>query len=266
MHCSRSCRVLLAGALGFAALACWGEPEIPGDTPTGLLTVFGKSVDGGYVVQPEGVFVLAPNRPAADSRWAPDSCAAGAYEPQVIGSVPDLNAGDSILVTFGAVTAVMRPVNRFGFNQYVLAHDTMSYTPGTTVRFVIPGASGDFPAATVSSVMPLALTSISPIPAQPATTEPLVVTWQPAGDGSTTFELLLLYSLEGATDFNQQVICSWRDDGAGAIPGELLQGWALSEFQRRIEATRYRTERQLIGDHVLFLLATFDTVPRVAVP
>lgn len=266
MNRSWWCRALLPGALVSAAVACWEEPEIPADTPTGLLTVFGKSVDGGYVVQPEGVFVRTPNPPTADSRLAPDSCAAGEYEPQVIGAVPDLNAGDSILVTFGDVTAVMRPVNRFGFNQYVLAHDTVSYTPGTTVRFVIPGASGGFPAATISSVMPLPVTGISPIPAQPATTEPLVVTWEPAGDGSTTFELLLLYSLEGTTEFNQQVVCWWRDDGEGAIPGQLLQGWALSEFQRRIEVTRYRTERQVIGENVLYLLATFDTVPPAATP
>jgi hypothetical protein len=259
----RSGGAWLAGALGFAAAACWQEPQIPADTPAGLLTVFGTSVDGRHVARPEGVFVLTPNPPTADSRWAPDSCVAGEYRPQVFGSVSDLAAGDSILVTLGDATAVLRPVNRFGFQQYVLAHDTVSYTPGTAVRFVIPGASGGFPPATISSVMPLAVTSISPIPARPATTEPLVVTWDPAGDGSTTFELLLLYTLEGATDFNQQVVCWWRDDGQASIPGELLQGWALSEFQRRIEVTRFRTERQVIGENVLFLLATFDTIPPV---
>lgn len=260
---SRCGLLVCAGAI--AVVACGDPVDVLPWTPTGLVTVYGTSASGQYVARPEGVFLLAPNAPTNDSRLPPDSCSAGGWAPLTIGQVDDLDAGDSIVVTFGGVPAVLRPVNRYGFNQYVLAHDTVSYTPGAAVGVTIPGAAGGFPAATISSVMPPAITSVTAVPAQPPTDEPFTVTWTPAGGAEYTFELLLLYSLEGI-DYDSQVVCSWVDDGEAQIPGELLLSWAQTEFERRIEVTRYRTARQEIGDHVLFLLVTYDTLPAVPLP
>jgi len=256
---------LLVGSVALAVFACQGQVDVAPWTPTGAVTVYGSSAGGGYVARPEGAFLLAPNPPTTDSRSPPDSCVAGGWAPLTIGAVDDLDAGDSIVVTFDGVPAVLRPVDRYGFNQYVLARDTVSYVPGAAVSITIPGAVGGFPAATISSVMPPAITSVTAVPAQPSTTEPFTVTWGPAGGAEYTFEVLLLYSLEGI-DFDSQVVCSWVDDGEGVIPGELLQSWADTEFQRRVEVTRYRTERQEIGEHVLFLLTTYDTLPPIPSP
>lgn len=260
---SRRGLLVCSGAL--MVFACHEQFDVAPLTPTGLVTVYGTSAAGGYVARPEGVFFPVPNPPTTDSRSPPDVCSAGVWAPQTIGPVDDLNAGDSIVVTLAGVPAVLRPVNRYGFNQYVLARDTVSYTPGAAVSVAIPGAAGGFPAATISSVMPPAVTRVTAVPAQPPTTEPFTVTWEPAGGGDYTFELLLLYSLEGI-DYDSQIVCSWVDDGQAAIPVDLLQGWAQSEFQRRIEVTRFRTARQLIGDNILYLLVTYDTLPPVPLP
>lgn len=253
----------LAGA--GAVVACDGQFDVQPWTPTGVVTVFGASAGGRYVARPEGVFLLAPTPPTSDSRAPSDSCVVAPWAPQTTGPVENLDAGDSIVVTFDGVPAVLRPVNRYGFIQYVLAHDTAGYTPGTAVSVTIPGATDGFPAATIASVMPPAIASVTPVPAQPPTTEPFTVTWAPAGGATYTFELLLLYSIEGI-DYDSQIVCSWVDDGQATIPGELLQAWVQTEFQRRVEVTRYRTERQQIGDHILFLLVTFDTLPPAPLP
>jgi hypothetical protein len=73
----------------------------------------------------------------------------------------------------------------------------------------------------------------------------------------------MLYASPGALDYDTQVVCEWRDDGSGTIRPEFLTGWAVSEL-RRVEVTRYRTRLEMIGDALLFLLTTFDTVPPIA--
>jgi hypothetical protein len=104
--------------------------------------------------------------------------------------------------------------------------------------------------------------ALSPIPASPPTDQPLAVSWTPVGDAGSRFEISLQYALEGSAQPDQHILCAWRDDGAGEVRGELLTGWANSDL-RRIAVTRYRTERLEIGERVLFLLATFDSVPPV---
>jgi hypothetical protein len=93
----------------------------------------------------------------------------------------------------------------------------------------------------------------------PSATDPLTLQWEPVGDDSSRFEVLLLYATAGSLNFNEQVVCDWRDDGSGTIRPELLSSWRESEF-KRAEVTRYRTQREMIDDAVLFLLTTFDTL------
>lgn len=76
-------------------------------------------------------------------------------------------------------------------------------------------------------------------------------------------ELWLQYATEGSGQLNEQILCEWRDDGGGVIRAERLTGWVGSGL-RRIEVARYRTRTEFLGASVLFLLATFDSVPPVA--
>jgi len=175
-----------------------------------------------------------------------------------------VNAGDSILFdAAGSATIVLRPINQFGVIVYAAEPSEVGFSPGTEVSFTVPGAPGGFPESEITSLTPSAITSLSPIPSRPSLEQPLTVSWEPAGDDSSRFEVLLIYAAQGSSTYDQQVVCEWRDDGAGVIRSELLGGWALSEDQR-IEITRYRTQRQDLGGAFLLLLATFDTLPPIA--
>ncbi|MGH2348681.1 MAG: hypothetical protein ACRDFT_04345 [bacterium] len=256
-------RVVL-GVLSVAAAGC-GETTFSIPTvPTGVLTLFGRSVDGSYVARPEGLFAQASRAPAADSRSTVDTCQLGDYVPQSTNiSIVQMEAGDSIVFSAGPDTAVLRPVRRFGITVYVAEPPDVAVVPGTEVSFTVSGAAGGFPAMAISSLTPAALTAITPISSRPPLDQPLPVAWEPVGDDSSRIEVLLIYATQGAIAFDEQVVCDWRDDGAGVIRPELLGGWVGSELQR-IEVSRYRTQRREMGDTVLFLLATFDTVPPVA--
>jgi hypothetical protein len=252
--------MLLGGALG-AGVACSEPTFSTPPAPTGLLSVSTRSADGAYVARPEATFVYSAAAPPGDSRSTLDTCQLADYDPR-LRTPEQLDAGDSIVFTAAADTAILRPDNRFGFIVYAADPEERPFVPGTAVSFRIPGAAGGFPAAEIASLTPPALSTLTPIPGLPQPTQPLTLTWEPVGDDSSRFEVILLYAEPGSLDYNKQLVCDWRDDGGGTIRAELLSGWATSEVQRA-EVTRYRTQSQQIGEAVLYLLTTFDTVPPV---
>lgn len=261
MRASRLAHPLAAALI--VNLACQDSTVPSNAVPTGVLTLFTRSADGNYVARPEGLFALASGPPTADSRSPVDTCVVGDYVPQSTNiSIAQVDAGDSLVFTVGAATTLLRPIQRFGITVYAAQPAEVGFEPGAEVSFTVPGAPGGFPGMTISSLTAAALTSLTSISSRPPTDQPLEVTWSPAGDDSSKIELLLIYARQGTTAFNEQVVCQWLDDGVGAIQPPLLSAWSLSDIQR-IEVSRYRTQRQEVGDTVLFLLATFDTVPPV---
>lgn len=251
----------LAAAPAMTA-GCSDSIELPESIPTGILTVEARSEGGVYVLTPEGVFLESTGILTADSRSTVDTCQVG--DLPTGGTVPNLDhldAGDSIAFDLEGVTRYMKPVEQFGIITYVLNDPDVEFVPGDAFSFDLEGGPG-FPAATIGSALPPILTTLTPIPASPPTDQPLVVSWTPVGDAGSRFEISLQYALEGSVQLDQHILCAWRDDGAGEVRGELLTGWANSDM-RRIAVTRFRTERLDIGERVLFLLATFDSVPAV---
>jgi hypothetical protein len=251
----------LAAALA-AAAGCSDSFELPQSIPTGILTVVARSEGGQYVLTPEGVFLESTGMLTADSRSTVDTCQVG--DLPTGGTAPNLDhldAGDSIAFDLEGVTRYMKPVEQFGIITYVLSDPDVEFAPGDAFSFDLEGGPG-FPAATIGSALAPVLTTLTPIPASPPTDQPLVVSWTPVGDAGSRLEISLQYALEGSVQPDEHILCAWRDDGAGEIRGELLTGWAASGL-RRIAVTRYRTERLEIGERVLFLLVTFDSVPPV---
>jgi hypothetical protein len=259
--------VLPVAAAVTVIAACGNILEELPRTQTGVVNVFVRSVAGQYVARPEAVFVFSTDGPTAESRATEDTCRIG--EVVTARTLPSglqfLDAGDSIALDVEGTTVYLRPVTALGYTSYVLATADLSITPGASVTFTIPGATDGFPPATISSLTPPALESLSPIPAAPPLDQPLAVTWTPAGDDSSRFEIALQYVVEGATLPNRQILCEWRDDGSSAVPPGLLGEWVATDV-RRVEVTRYRTRRETVGEAVLLLLATFDSVPPVNTP
>ncbi len=254
---------LLAG-VAIAAMACSDLDVSQDGQPGGILAVYARSVNGQYVARPQAQFAFIAAPPTADSRSSLDTCVAGTYDPRF--TIPEqMPAGDSVVFVAGSETHVLRPDDQFGAIVYASDPEEIPFGPGTKVTFTVPGVAGGFPAAALSSLTPAAITSLSPILAEPPLTEPLTVTWEPVGDDSSRFEVLLLYAVQGSQIINRAVACDWRDDGSGTIPAGVLGGWATSE-DRQLEVSRYRTARRMIGDTLLYFIGTFDTLPPIVYP
>lgn len=255
-------RWVLLLALGVAGCSGLEEPDA---VPVGILHVFAQAGDAGqFVGWPEATFLKALRPELPDSRDSSDICQLADLISIPVGRVENLDAGDSIRFTTDEATVYLYPeLDLAGNEHYVPEVAFVSLTPGAVVTFQIPGAGG-FPAAAFTALTAPALTQLSPIPRSTSVSDSVVVTWAPAGDDSTRFEISLQFATEGSTVVNRQVLCQWRDDGRGVIAGTLLTEWATTTV-RRIEVSRFRTVQQdLASGAVLYFLATYDTVPEPA--
>ncbi len=249
---ARSWAVLAA----LAAAAC-SKLQEPPSLPTAILHVYAQP---GGVGQLEAVFVGAPPAQFPDSRSPGGACQLADLANLPVGTVSNVDAGDSVAFISDSGTAYLYPTfDPLGNESYVPATSLVRLTPGTAVSFVIPGAAGGFPATSFTAITAAEITQLTFLPGS----DSMVVTWGPAGDDSSSFEVALQYGTEDATTANRQVLCQWRDGGKGVIPGGLLAEWTTAVV-RRIAVSRYRTFREdLAGGEVLFFLATYDLTPDV---
>jgi hypothetical protein len=241
-----------------AALGC-SQLEEPQRIPTAILHLYART---GQVGRPEALFLTAPPTEFPDSRLPTGGCQLTDLANLPVGTLSNLDAGDSVAFSSDLGTAYLYPkLDLAGNESYVPATALVGLTPGAAVTFAIPGATDGFPATTFSALTAPAITDLSTIPKTVSVSDSVIVTWAPAGDDSSAFEVALKYATEDAFVVNRQVLCQWRDAGRGVVPGYLLSEWPTANI-RRIEVSRYRTFRQdLVGGGVLFFLATFDTLP-----
>ncbi len=244
-------------AVGITACAGLEEPE---KFPTAVLRVFAQAGDAGqYGATVEATFLNTARAQYPDSRDVSDLCQLAGLVNLPVTSLENLDAGDSVAFTTDAGTVYLYPRTDLAGNEaYRPATALVSLTPGKPVTFAIPGAAGGFPGTALTALTAPVITQLSPIPTATSTSDSLIVTWALAGDDSSRFEISLQFATEGSTVLNRQVLCQWRDDGSGAIPGSLLTEWATTAI-RRIEVSRYRTVlRDLESGAVLYFLATYD--------
>jgi hypothetical protein len=243
------------------AVACTGISG-PQTSPFGFLQVVTRAQAGQPVSAPTATFVNTTESGYPDSRDTTNVCASSDVTGGAVSGLQSLDAGDSIAFTSERGTVYLYPVSDIaGSTSYRPGTSSVGLTPGTEVTFQIPGASGGFPAATLSALTAPALTELSAIPASVAASDSMVVTWVPPGDDSSRIEVVLQYGAAGVPVVNRQVLCQWRDDGRQAIAGTLLAEWSRASL-RQVQVTRFRTMRQAAGSGaVLYFLATYDTIP-----
>ncbi len=239
--------------------------EPPQKVPTGILRVFSQAGGTGeFVGMPEATFLNAAPSTFPDSRQPTNLCQLADIVNLPVGTSENLDAGDSVAFTSDAGTSYLYPrLDLAGNESYLPATLFVSLTPGTAVTFDIPGAANGFPSTTFTGITAPAIRQLSSIPKTLSVSDSVVVTWAPAGDDSSAFEVALQFAGEVSAIVNRQVLCQWKDDGRGVISGALLSEWITATI-RRIEVSRYRTvQRDLAGGGLLYFLATYDTVPEL---
>jgi len=248
--------VLLAA---LAAVAC-SKLEEPQKVPTAILHLYAQS---GGLARPEGIFATAPPQDFPDSRVPNGGCSLADLLNLPVGTLSNLDAGDSIAFISDSGTTYLYPkLDLAGNESYLPVPSFVPLTPGSAVTFQIPGAADGFASATFTALTAPAIAQLSAIPGTVSVSDSVIVTWSPAGDDSSSIEVALKYGTEDATVPNRQVLCQWKDVGRGVIQGSILSEWTTALI-RQIEVSRYRTTQQdLPGGGLVFFLATYDLKPQ----
>lgn len=253
----------LAALLALGAVGACGSDLSTNTTPLsyGILTVgdSATAASGSRSVRPVGLFYVADRQTLPNSLSALDSCVVTTIGTEGTAPVTYVSAGDSVAVAVGDTTAYLLPQAASGATSYVLrGTDALSYTPGDLFTFAVPGTAGGFPSGTVSivSVQPLSIDSVAVTP--PADSD-MIVTWDAGGDDSTRVNVFLRYASIAGTAPDQQIFCSWVDDGSGTVPAVTASRWrTASASGREASAFRWRTSRVLADSAVLLGVARFD--------
>lgn len=206
----------------------------------GAVTASTFSRTGGYAMRPQAAFYGS-----TDLSYAPfpnDTCFTAAYADStaISGGLRFLNAGDFIQMSVSGRVDTLLPLLNTNLRVYQFPASTgIPFTPGDTLTVVVPGAT--FPASGITVRTAEAFTHDSVI--VPAVDASLPIAWTAAVASGTTMTFSLRYN-NGfiTTGYNEQLFCSFIDDGAATIPAALLTGWrnALND-ERTTRAVRIRS-------------------------
>ena len=220
--------------LGVIAVAgCDLSTDLPTSQRIGFITVTQSGSGDEATLRPVGQFFqTSPNIfvPIANTAIANDTCSVEDYsgppEQRPPTKVADLNAGASIAVTTDKAEASMVPVvNSAGSVVYQVPTGPIPFTPGSQIKFEVPGDSGGFPAQSLTTNTLVAPT-FTPIERHP--TDDLHLSWAPGGNTGGAIQLEFLYSSDSSLTPDKLLICVLRDDGSSDIPERTVSDWAKS--------------------------------------
>jgi hypothetical protein len=250
----------LISHLGVAACAvlagCSLSTDLPTTVPRGVVGVIASpDPNGAYVTSPVASFFDASNFTLPDSRSVTDSCVTTDY-PSPVGNgsgTTFIDAGSPVTVQIGSSTGQLVPDTVGGVVSYVLQGAPMPITPGASVTVSVPGASGGFPATTMTAPTPqiYAFAHVNPTP-----DGPLDVTWTPAEGVGTAMVFALPYSITpGATQPDRQIYCSVFDTGSAEVPENLTVEWQhANPGTRSLVSYKWRTTFQSSGNAGLLMI------------
>lgn len=252
-------RLLLLAVLTLATSACL-ETLQPPNGRFGTITVAALDNGGGsFVMRPEAAFY-----DKTDLSYVPatsDTCVLAAYNPTqtVSGSLFTLNAGDFLFTSIGGRTDTLVPIPNINIRVYTpLRPFGIPYNPGDTLSVTVPGAPRGFPASAITVKTSEAFTHGAI--GVPAANADLDLSWTPATAPGSQMTFSLRYANSFSTgDLNEQVFCSFVDDGTGVIDSDYLSGWrnALND-NRTTRAARVRSREVLVdGRTRLSIISTY---------
>jgi hypothetical protein len=240
-------RLLPLAFLALGTTACL-ETLQPPEGRFGTITAAAYDNGAGtYVLRPEAAFY-----DKTDLSYTPavgDTCVIAQYSPTttISGGLLTLNAGDFLFTSIGGRVDTLAPLGGFSLRIYSAIRPLgIPYNPGDTLAVTIPGAVGGFPASAISVRTAEAFTHDAI--GVPGATEDLTLAWTPAPSAGSQMTFSLRYAngfSSGAA--NEQLFCSFTDDGTATIDSDYLNGWrtALNDV-RSTRAVRIRSREVVI--------------------
>jgi hypothetical protein len=238
--------------------ACVGTLEAPNGR-FGTLTANTFDNGGGFVMRPEAAFY-----DQTDLSYVPfqgDTCVVTTYSPQnqVNGSLLTLNAGEFLVTRVSGRVDSLASLTGSSFRLYTpLRPQGIPFVPGDTLSLTVPGAPGGFPASVISIRTAEAFTH-TPV-AVPVENAALPIAWTPAPSGGSQMTFSLRYAnVNSGGALNEQIFCSFDDDGAASIAAIYLDGWRTAlAGNRETRALRVRSREVTIdGRTRLNIISSF---------
>jgi hypothetical protein len=243
------------------ASACLETLEAP-DGRFGNITVPTFDAGGGnYVLKAEAAFF--DNTDASYTNPANDTCIVTGYNPNpggLSGGSFLLRAGEHLLTTIGGRTDTLGLIPGLAVPYYrTTLTSGVPFVPGDTLQVSIPGETPGFPASAIF-VRTAEVFTHDAVGVPPAG-ESQDVVWSPPPVGGSVMTVSLRYNNNFSTDTlpNEQVFCSFIDDGAAVIPTGYLSGWRGGpENSRSTRLVRVRSRQIDIDSRTrLAIISTF---------
>jgi len=236
-------RQFLSGLLVTSAITACDIPTtgVSGN-PVGVGVISARTSGSGYTTSPTVTFYRVTGAAFVTTEGLRDTCFttafSGSNEPGTPSASP-VGAGAFVTMRVGARTDSLARSSTATDPTYRTATAAgFPFTPGDSVVISIPGDPNGFPTSEFRgrTAEPFVLTPIT----VPATGDSIVVTWSPAGGTGAGMLLSFSYATGTATTPNQQIACTFVDDGTAIVDPDLAALWAGSA-NRDLTARRIRT-------------------------
>lgn len=259
--------LILAGVAGLGA--CSLSTDLPTTRPLGIVLLTDTvDADSNTVLSPIAHFFSGQGVVVPDSHFIVDSCVVipyladtGAFPYQMFAP---LNAGDSVIVQTGGVTASLFPVidqtTQLSTGEYALKDvPSIPFTPGNAVSVTVTGATGNssYPpdAAAAATSVPY---TVGPINRDP-NPDSMTITWSPAsGTGSAmVFAIGFDTAQTGSGNpIHLEMYCSNLDDGVANIPQAVARIWDKAlPGPRNMRSYRWQTTVKNNGPAGLIIIS-----------
>jgi hypothetical protein len=253
-----------AALCGLLALgACKTLGDIPTSRPLGFVTVAtGDAVGGVHRTSPSAYFVNAVNVSIPQSQIVNDACVRLAFPSTTnVAPLTQIAAGPQMTIATTLDTAQLLPAPA-DINGYIIyrlaANDSIRIVPKSTIRVTIPGATDafdpyDFTAVTADSLF------VQPVDGNPAATGDLPITWNAQTHGQSSIVIELEYNASAAAGApNEQVLCSFDDDGTHTVDDSLATHWRTGNV-RHVHAYRWITTTTSNNASEVVVLSSYAT-------
>lgn len=243
------------------ATACLNSLDAP-DGRFGNIQVPAYDAGGGnYAFRAEAAFF--DNTDADYTNPPNDTCIVTGYTANsggISGGAFLMRAGEYLFTSIGGRTDTLGLIPGLAVPYYRTTLTTgVPFIPGDTLQVTIPGETPGFPAASITVRTAEAFTH-DPVPV-PAANASQPVSWTPPPQGGSYMTVSMRYNNNFSVDTlpNEQLFCSFVDDGAATVPNAYLDGWRNAlENSRSTRFVRVRARQiDIDGRTRLAIISTF---------
>lgn len=241
-------RQFMSGLVTIAAITACDIPTtgVSGNA-VGVGSLSARSSGSGYTTNPMITFYRVSGAAFISAEGVQDTCIQTTFSEGAAPGTPaasPISAGPSVAIRIGTHTdSLIRTSVATDPTYRTVSATGFPFTPGDSMVITISGDPNGFPTSEFRgrTAEPFVLNPV----AVPAFGDTLPVSWSPAGGSGAAMLVSFSYAAGTSTTRNQQIACTFVDDGAAIVGADFAAAWAESS-NRDVTARRIRTILQQV--------------------